>query len=108
MQFPALRGKIPTLMWLFEALFICGVVMDFLAKNICHKPHDMLVIRYSAFSMELSKKVGNFYGDFAGKFLLWQAERERRNFTFLFRNFVVILIYSCSMHLLKPFSLFVC
>ena len=78
--------------------------MDFLAKNIRHKPHDMLVIRYSTFAMELSKKVGNF----DGKFLLWLAERERRNFSFLFRNFVVILIYSCSIHLLKPFSSYVC
>ena len=43
--------------------------MDFLAKNICHKPHDMLVIRYGAFAMELSKKIGMFDRDFAGKFL---------------------------------------
>ena len=42
--------------------------MGFLAKNICYKPHDMLIIRYSAFSMKLSTKVENFVGDFAGKF----------------------------------------
>ena len=51
--------------------------MDFLAKNICHKLHDMLVIRYSAITVELSKKVRIFEGNPAGKFLLWQAEGER-------------------------------
>ena len=60
--------------------------MDFLAKNICHKPHEMLIIRNSAFVMEINKKVGIFDGDIAGKFLLWLSERERGISAFFSEN----------------------
>ena len=41
--------------------------MNFLAKNVCHKPHDMLVIKYSAFAMKISTKVEIFDGEFYWK-----------------------------------------